>query len=123
MHFTAKAKRLARVALAFAGMSALLAVMAGSYRTLDAEMEQMNAQLDAAHDEYYTESMRSTALYAQISQANDDAFIESVARREYKYTNPSEIHYTISNLPGANPTMNDAEVAVETQNMDAGASQ
>ena len=123
MHFTAKAKRLARIALAFAGMSALLAVMASSYRTLDAEMEQMNAQLDAIQDQYYVQSMRSTALNAQIAQANDDAVIERVARREYKYTNPGEIHYTISNLPGANAVSLGGEETNEAQIMDAGASQ
>lgn len=112
MRFTAKAKHLAKVALAFAGLSALLAVMAGSYRTLNAEMKRMDEELAEVRGEYYTESMRSTSLYAQINEADEDAFIERVARREYKYTNPGEIHYTISNLPGAD--------AVETGESDAG---
>lgn len=99
MRFTSKAKRLAKMAVAFVGMSALLGVMVTSYRTRNAEMKQMQAELDALHDAYYAESMRGNSIRAQINQADDDAFIERVARREHGYTNPGEIHYTISNLP------------------------
>lgn len=99
MRITSKAKRLAKMAAAFVSMTALLGVMATSYRTRNAEMNRMREELDALHDAYYTESMRGNSIRAQINQADDDAFIERVARREHGYTNPGEIHYIISNLP------------------------
>ena len=99
MHFTSKAKRLAIKVTAFAGMAVMLCVMIHSYRAREAEMARLQRELDVLNTECYALSMRGNAIQMQINQADEDAFIERVARREYGYTNAGEIHYTISNLP------------------------
>ena len=99
MRFTSKAKSLAIKITAFAGMAVVLCVMIHSYRAREAEMARLQQELDVLNSECYALSMRGNAIQMQINQANEDAFIERVARREYGYTNEGEIHYTISNLP------------------------
>ena len=114
MRLTSKAKKMAIKATAFVCISAALGMMARSYRARDAEMTQLRADLEALNAEYYTLSMRGNAIQAQINRADEDAFIERVARREYGYTNPGEIHYTVSNLPDNLP---------EYENLSAGEAQ
>lgn len=99
MHFTSKAKSLAIKVTAFAGMAVMLCVMIHSYRAREAEMARLQRELDVLNTECYALSMRGNAIQMQINQADEDAFIERIARREYGYTNSGEIHYTISNLP------------------------
>lgn len=99
MRFTSKAKRLAIKTSALAAMVVVLCLMIQSYRAREEDMARLQAELDVLNTEYYTQSMRGNAIQSQINQADEDAFIERVARREYGYTNPGEIHYTVSNLP------------------------
>lgn len=110
MRLTSKGKRLLLKAMGMAGMTAVLVGLIVSYHARDEQIEQLRAQLDVLNTQYYTESMRGNALSKQISQANTEAFIERVARREYGYTNEGEIHYNVSNLPSG-------AVAVEADNL------
>lgn len=114
MRFTSKAKSLVIKVTAFAGMAVMLCMMIHSYRAREAEMTQLQRELDVLNAESYTLSMRGNAIQMQINQADEDAFIERVARREYGYTNSGEIHYTISNLPSGLIDY-DAESATEAQ--------
>lgn len=99
MRLTSKVKKMAIKAAAIMCTSVALGMMVRSYHARDAEMTQLRADLEALNAEYYTLSMRGNAIQAQINRADEDAFIERVARREYGYTNPGEIHYSVSNLP------------------------
>ena len=64
-------------------MTVLLGMMVNSYRTREAEMTEMRAQLEVLNAEYYVQSMNGNAIRQQINRADTDAFIERVARREY----------------------------------------
>lgn len=114
MHMALRAKRTLLNMLILAGMLALLIAMIVSYRTRAEEIEQLRGQLDTLNAQCYTESMRGNALTSQINQADTDAFIERIARREYGYTNAGEVHYKVSNLP-PDVLLEDIEVAVEAQ--------
>lgn len=90
-----------RILLLVGGLATfgLFCAMVFSYQARIDDMDTLRVELKDLNTAYYAESMYGNELTSALGEANTDAFIERVARREYGYTRTGEIHYKVSNLP------------------------